>query len=251
MNHQRDGAGSPHGRDARATGGFRHLDTITAFFVAVLLISNIASSAKMVHVLGPFNFDAGTLLFPLAYIFGDILTEVYGYRASRKVIWLGFACNALVALVLWVVRLWPAAAFETRQAAYVAILGATWRIVVASFIAYFAGEFANSFTLAKMKIFTRGRWLWTRTIGSTLVGQAVDTGLFVSIAFLGAWAGHAVWVIGITNYVFKVGVEAVLTPATYAVVGFLKRAEGVDTYDTDTNFNPFVLRETAWPGGTG
>ena len=124
------------------------------------------------------------------------------------------------------------------------VLGLTWRIVLASFIAYFAGEFSNSFTLAKMKILTRGRWLWTRTIGSTVVGQAVDTALFVSIAFLGAFGLREVWVIGITNYVFKVGVEAVLTPATYAVVGFLKRAEAVDTYDTDTNFNPFVLRES-------
>jgi len=226
---------------------FRHLDTITAFFVAVLLISNIASSAKMVRLFGPFEFDAGTLLFPLSYIFGDILTEVYGYRASRKVIWLGFACSALMALVLAVVQVWPAASIEDRQAAYAAVLGTTWRIVAASFVAYFAGEFSNSFTLAKMKILTRGRWLWTRTIGSTLIGQAVDTGLFVSIAFLGAWAGHAVWVIGITNYLFKVGIEAVLTPATYAVVGFLKRAEGVDTYDHDTNFNPFALREAPGP----
>jgi uncharacterized integral membrane protein (TIGR00697 family) len=225
---------------------FRHLDTITALFVAVLLISNIASSAKMVRLVGPFAFDAGTLLFPLSYIFGDILTEVYGYRRSRKVIWLGFGCNALMALVLWIVRIWPAAPFETRQEAYVQVLGLTGRIVLASFVAYFAGEFSNSFTLAKMKILTRGRWLWTRTIGSTLVGEGVDTALFVGIAFLGAlnWTPGQVWMVGITNYLFKVGVEAVLTPATYAVVGFLKRTEGVDTYDTDTNFNPFVLRES-------
>jgi queuosine precursor transporter len=218
---------------------YQYLDLITALFVAVLLISNVASTKIL--ALGPFTFDGGTLLFPLSYIFGDILTEVYGYRRSRRVIWTGFGCAALMALVLALVGALPPAGGWGNQEAYQAILGTTPRIVLASLVAYFAGEFSNSYTLAKMKLITRGRWLWTRTIGSTLVGEGVDTMLFVTIAFAGSLPWPLFWSIVLSNYVFKCGVEAAMTPVTYQVTGFLKRAEHEDVYDTDTDFNPFNL----------
>jgi hypothetical protein len=207
--------------------------------VAVLLISNIASS-KILN-LGPFTFDGGTLLFPISYIFGDILTEVYGYRRSRRVIWVGFGCAALMAIVLAVVGALPPAEGWENQEAYEAILGTTSRIVLASLIAYFAGEFSNSYTLARMKVLTQGRWLWTRTIGSTLVGQGVDTILFVTIAFAGMLPWPLFWSIILSNYVFKVGLEAAMTPITYRVTNFLKREEKEDVYDVNTDFNPFRL----------
>jgi uncharacterized integral membrane protein (TIGR00697 family) len=216
---------------------YKYYDLIMALFVAVLLISNVASTKIL--KLGPFTFDGGTLLFPISYIFGDILTEVYGYRRSRRVIWVGFACAALMAIVFAVVGALPPAEGWEHQEAYEAILGATPRIVLGSLIAYFAGEFSNSYTLAKMKVWTQGRWLWTRTIGSTLIGQAVDTVLFVTIAFAGTLPWSLFWSIIISNYVFKCGLEAIMTPATYKVIGFLKREEQVDVYDTDTDFNPF------------
>ncbi|MFC2037315.1 queuosine precursor transporter [Chloroflexota bacterium] len=219
--------------------GYKYFDLIMALFVAVLLISNIASSKIL--KLGPFTFDGGTLLFPISYIFGDILTEVYGYRRSRRVIWVGFACAGLMAGVLALVGALPPADGWLHQEAYEAILGTTPRIVLASLIAYFAGEFSNSYTLAKMKVLTRGRWLWTRTIGSTLVGQGVDTVLFVTIAFAATLPWPLFWSIVISNYVFKCGLEAVMTPVTYRVTDFLKREENEDVYDTDTNFNPFRL----------
>jgi uncharacterized integral membrane protein (TIGR00697 family) len=222
--------------------GYKYFDLIMALFVAVLLISNIAST-KIVD-LGPFTFDGGTLLFPISYIFGDILTEVYGYRRSRRVIWVGFACAALMAIVLAIVGALPAAEGWPHQEAYEAILGTTPRIVIASLIAYFAGEFSNSYTLARMKVFTRGRWLWTRTIGSTLVGEGVDTVLFVTIAFAGTLPWSLFWSIIISNYIFKVGLETLMTPVTYRVTGFLKREENEDVYDFDTDFNPFKLQET-------
>lgn len=224
---------------ANLIGGFRYLDLVTAAFVAVLLISNVAS-AKIL-LLGPFTFDGGTILFPISYIFGDILTEVYGYRRSRRVIWAGFFAAGLMALVFWVVGALPSAPDWGNQASYEAILGMTPRIVVASLLAYFAGEFSNSFTLAKMKIFTGGRWLWTRTIGSTVIGQGVDTALFVTVAFLGVLEPTLLLAVVVSNYVFKVGFEALVTPLTYFVVRFLKRAEGVDVYDLGTNFNPFAV----------
>lgn len=218
---------------------YKYFDLIMAFFVAVLLISNIASSKIL--KLGPFTFDGGTLLFPISYIFGDILTEVYGYRRSRRVIWTGFACAGLLVLVLAVVGALPAADAWDNQDAYEAILGTTPRIVAGSLIAYFAGEFSNSYTLAKMKILTQGRWLWTRTIGSTLVGEGVDTVLFVTIAFAGALPWGLFWSVILSNYIFKCGVEAAMTPVTYRVTGFLKRTENQDVYDIDTDFNPFKL----------
>jgi uncharacterized integral membrane protein (TIGR00697 family) len=230
--------------------GYRYLDTITAIFVAVLLISNIASAAKIldwgVSLLGlRLAFDAGTLLFPVSYIFGDVLTEVYGYRRSRKVIWTGFALSGLMALTFWLVGHLPGEAeWETYagQEAYQAILGgvSSGGIIIASLVAYFAGEFSNSYVMAKMKIATRGRWLWTRTIASTLVGEGVDTALFVTIASLFdvfPWS-IAVTLI-VTNYIFKVGIEALMTPLTYRIVNGLKRAEHEDFYDYDTDFNPF------------
>lgn len=219
--------------------GYKYLDLITALFVAVLLISNVASS-KILD-LGPFTFDGGTILFPISYIFGDILTEVYGYRRSRRVIWIGFACAGLMAGILALVGALPPAEGWEHQEAYEAILGTTPRIVLGSLIAYFAGEFSNSYTLAKMKILTRGRWLWTRTIGSTLVGEGVDTVAFVSIAFAGTLPWSLFWSIIISNYLFKVGMEAIMTPVTYRITSFLKQAEKADVYDTDTDFNPFKL----------
>ena len=213
-----------------------------ALFVAVLLISNVASTKIM--RLGPFTFDGGTILFPVSYIFGDILTEVYGYRRSRRVIWTGFFCTGLMAAVLAIVGALPPAKGWENQSAYRTILGQTPRIVLGSLIAYFAGEFGNSYTLAKMKIWTGGRWLWTRTIGSTLVGEGVDTLLFVMIAFAGTMPGALLGSIIISNYVFKVGVEAVMTPVTYRVASFLKRVEHEDVYDVGTDFNPFKVSET-------
>jgi queuosine precursor transporter len=219
---------------------YRYLDLVTALFVAVVLISNVAST-KFVR-LGPFSFDGGTILFPISYIFGDILTEVYGYRRSRRVIWTGFFCAALMAGVFALVGALPAAEGWENQDAYQAILGSTPRIVLGSLVAYFAGEFSNSFVLAKMKIWTRGRWLWTRTIGSTLVGEGVDSLLFVLIAFAGTIPWPLLQAAVVSNYVFKCGVEALLTPVTYRVTGFLKRAEQEDVYDVGTDFNPFKVR---------
>ena len=226
---------------------YRYFDLVMAAFVAVLLISNIASN-KIV-TLGPFTYDAGTLLFPLSYIFGDVLTEVYGYRRSRRVIWTGFAAAALMAVVLWVVTLIPAAPDAgPNTEAFNSAVGSTPYIVLGSLIAFFAGEFSNSFILARMKVVTNGRWLWSRTIGSTIVGEAVDTILFLTIAFAiggvlqgSPMEGALFWSIFWSNYVFKVGVEVLFTPITYGIVGFLKRAEHEDYYDRNTDFNPFAF----------
>ncbi|MBI5071902.1 queuosine precursor transporter [Candidatus Falkowbacteria bacterium] len=216
---------------------YKYLDIITAFFVAVLLISNIAST-KILDF-GFFTFDGGTLLFPLSYIFGDILTEVYGYRRSRRVIWLGFGAAILASVVFIIVGKLPPAIGWENQEAYDKILGLTPRLVVASLIAYFSGEFSNSFILAKIKIWMRGRRLWVRTIGSTLVGEGVDTILFILIAFWGILPGSLILTLIISNYLFKTGVEVLFTPATYKIVKWLKRAESEDYFDYETNFNPF------------
>lgn len=219
---------------------YKYLTAISVFFVAVLLISNVAST-KIVDF-GWFTFDGGTLLFPLSYIFGDILTEVYGYKKARTTIWLGFISALVMSLVFIIVGKLPAAPDWNNQAAYDAILGLTPRIVIASLIAYFAGSFSNSFILAKMKIWTSGKMLWSRTIGSTVVGEFVDSALFILIAFAGVLPGSLLVTLIVSNYIFKTLVEVLFTPITYAVVGFLKRSEGEDTYDTDTNFNPFSVK---------
>jgi len=230
---------------------YRFFDLIMAVFVTVLVVSNIASSAKIVDwgfsLFGvPMAFDAGTILFPVSYIFGDILTEVYGYKRSRRVIWAGFACLALSAVIFWLIRGMPGEATWQSYAgdeAYNAILGgmSSGGIVLASLAGYWTGEFTNSFTLAKMKVLTNGRWLWTRTIGSTLIGELVDTVVFVVVASaFGVFPWSLFLTLTLTNYLFKCAVEALMTPVTYAAVGTLKRLENEDYYDRGTNFNPFA-----------
>ena len=231
---------------------YRFFDLIMAVFVTVLVVSNIASSAKIVDwgfsLIGvPMAFDAGTILFPISYIFGDILTEVYGYKQSRRVIWAGFACLALSAVIFWIVRIMPGEATwqsYAGDAAYNAILGgmSTGGIVLASLAGYWTGEFTNSFILAKMKVLTEGRWLWARTIGSTIFGELVDTVMFVVVASaFGVFPWSLFLTLTVTNYLFKCGVEALMTPVTYLVVGALKQAEHEDYYDRGTNFNPFTV----------
>lgn len=229
---------------------YRFLDWVMAVFITVLIISNIASSAKIVDwgvsIIGlRLAFDAGTILFPISYIFGDVLTEVYGFRHARRVIWTGFAMLALTALVLWLVRVMPGEASWQEyagQAAYEAILGgiSSGGIVLASLVAYLAGSFSNSVVMARMKVLTRGRWLWSRTIGSTLVGQAIDTVIFILVATLaGVFPWELFATLVVANYIFKVAIEVFMTPLTYRVVNALKRAEGEDYFDQDTVFNPF------------
>ncbi|MEI7810575.1 MAG: queuosine precursor transporter [bacterium] len=218
---------------------YKYLGSISVFFVSVLLISNVAST-KIVDF-NWFTFDGGTLLFPLSYIFGDILTEVYGYKRSRKVIWLGFFMALLMSLIFIIVGKLPSAPGWDNQVAYDLILGLTPRIVIASLVAYTCGEFSNSYILAKMKIWTKGKWLWTRTIGSTIVGEFIDSILFILIAFWGILPGALLLTLIISNYIFKTLVEVIFTPVTYKVVNFLKKKEAEDYYDIDTNFNPFNL----------
>ncbi len=219
-------------------------------FAVVLVISNIASTKLAVLTLGSWKpvFDGGTFLFPLTYIFGDVLTEVYGYARSRRVIWFGMAMNLLASLVFALVGLLPTDPSSPTKGAFETVLGFVPQIVLASLVAFFLGEFLNSYLLARLKVATAGRWLWTRTIGSTLVGEGADTLTFSFIAFgIGANAlpSDVLWNVILTNYIYKVGLEIVLTPLTYAVVSFLKRAEGVDFYDRATNFNPFRLRSVS------
>lgn len=226
---------------------YRYLDLVMALFVTVLIVSNIASSAKIVDwgiaILNlPLAFDAGTILFPVSYIFGDVLTEVYGFKRSRRVIWTGFACLALTAGVLWLVRVMPGEATwleQTGQDAYDAILGGltSGGIVLASLVAYLAGEFMNSIVLAKMKVATSGKWLWARTIASTLVGEGVDSLVFVGIACLtGVFPWSLFWTLAVTNYLFKTAIEVIMTPVTYWVVNRLKKLEQEDFFDTHTKF---------------
>lgn len=216
---------------------FRYFDIIMALFVAVLLISNLAST-KIVSM-WMFTFDGGTILFPLSYIFGDILTEVYGYQRSRKVIWTGFGAALLMSLVLWVVQELPPATDWTNQQAYESLLGFVPRIVLASLVAYFGGAFSNAFLMSKLKIKTKGKFLWIRTIGSTLVGEGIDTAIFCMVAFYGVLSNELLISIIISNYIFKSGVEILFTPLTYAIVNFLKKREKVDVYDTGISYNPF------------
>jgi queuosine precursor transporter len=224
---------------------YRYYDLIMASFVCVLLCANLIGTSKVatvnLPVLGEVRFGAGNLFFPLSYLFGDILTEVYGYARSRKVVWAGFGALAFASVMSWVVVHLPPARGWDGQATVEAAFGSTWRIALASLTGYFVGEFANSFTLAKLKIFTRGRWLWTRTIGSTIVGELCDTLVFYPLAFYGTWSNDVLVAVMIANYFIKVGWEVVATPITYQVVGALKRIEHEDFYDRDTNFTPFSL----------
>ncbi len=214
---------------------------ITAVFLTCLITANI-TAVKLVTVFG-LVLPAAIIIFPISYIFGDVLTEVYGYRQARRVIWLGFVCNLIAVVAIWVGQVLPAASFWDGQAAYERILGYTPRLLAASFLAYLVGEFANSFVLAKMKIATNGRWLWTRTIGSTLVGQGLDSLVFITLAFAGTipLAGLASAVV--TQWLAKSVYEAAVTPLTYTVVNFLKRREGLDVYDHETRFNPLLVTE--------
>jgi uncharacterized integral membrane protein (TIGR00697 family) len=229
---------------------YRYYDFVMALFVTVLLLSNLLSSAKIIDLglnLGGFAFvfDAGTLVFPISYIFGDILTEVYGYRRARRVIWAGFAASLLMGVFVWLAGALPGETLwqgTVGQDAYNAVLGGIYGLLVASLVAYLMGEFSNSYVLARMKVASAGRWLPVRTIASTLVGQAVDTVVFMAVATaLGVFPDDLFWSLVITNYVLKVGIEVVMTPLTVLVVGALKRAEGEDVYDRETDFNPFSL----------
>lgn len=226
---------------------FKYFDVIMAAFVAVLLCANLIGVHKVSTVNLPFYgeyiYGTGVLFFPLSYLFGDILTEVYGYARSRKVIWAGFGALVFASLMSYVVTTLPAAKTMSpgSQAAVELIFGQTWRIVAASLIAFWAGEFVNSFVLAKMKILTAGKYLWMRTIGSTFAGEAVDSLIFYPIAFLGTWSTEQVVSVMIGNYLIKVLWEVIATPVTYKIVEFLKRAEHEDHYDRDTNFNPFAF----------
>ncbi len=245
---------------ASARRHFHYFDYVMAAFVTILVLSNLIGAAKLATI-GGFKFGAGILFFPVSYVLGDILTEVYGYANARRCVWVGFFALLFMALMSAVVVAFPAAAdwscatakdprFAAQVAAqsagavcqstYVSVFGSTGRIVAASVMAFWAGEFVNSFVLAKLKIVTQGRWLFTRTWGSTICGQAVDSAIFYPLAFAGVWTGQDVVLIMVTNWGLKVAWEVLLTPVTYWVVGFLKAREGVDVYDTDTRFSPFA-----------
>jgi len=230
---------------------YRWLPAITAVFVTSLIVSNII--AVKLFSAGPILLTVAIIIFPISYIFGDVLTEVYGYARARQVIWIGFFCNLMAVLVIWIsiqlppAPFWSAGVFgspEAAQQAYEAILGFAPRLLAASFIAYLFGEFLNSYVLARMKIATNGRYLWMRTIGSTLVGQLVDTGIFIILAFIGTIPLHELWKLIVAQWLIKSAYEAAATPLTYLVVGYLKRAENEDHYDRRTNFNPLAWEDS-------
>ena len=244
---------SPSGPATTGQRQFRYFDLVMAAFVTVLLLSNIIGAAKLSALSmnwwpdgwwpapdGMFIFGAGILFFPLSYVLGDVMTEVYGYARARRVIWVGFAAMVFMAFMSWAVVAMPPADSWSGQSAYEQVFGLVPRIVLASIIAFWAGEFVNSFVMARMKILTRGKALWSRTIGSTVVGQGVDSLLFYPIAFLGIWETKDVLLVMVTNWALKVLWEALLTPVTYAVVDWLKLREGVEIFDTDTDFSPFA-----------
>ncbi len=234
---------------------YRYFDLIMVAFVTILVCSNLIGPAKIAQINTPWlagispalatlTFGAGVLFFPISYVFGDILTEVYGYARSRRVIWAGFAALGFASIMAWIVVKLPPAPFWHNQDAYDVAFGSTWRIALASLIAFVCGEFVNSFVLAKMKIWTSGRWLWTRTIGSTIFGEAVDSMLFYPLAFYGSGIipDDKLPLVMVAQFITKVAVEVVFTPVTYKIVGLLKRAESEDFYDRDTDFNPFSMR---------
>jgi uncharacterized integral membrane protein (TIGR00697 family) len=230
---------------------FRYYDFLVAGMVAVLLCANLIGPAKVctltLPLLGAVTFGAGNLFFPVSYIFDDVLTEVYGYARSRRAIWAGFGAMLFATFMSWAIISMPPSPVEPfnkqLQPALEIVFGNTGRIAMASIFAYWIGDFANSYVLAKMKLWTNGRWLWTRTIGSTIVGEGLDSLVFYPIAFYGIWTNQALLAVIVFNWLLKVSVEVVATPVTYAVVGWLKRKEGVDTYDRNTDFTPFTLRD--------
>jgi queuosine precursor transporter len=243
---------APHERHRH----YKYYDLCMVGFVTVLLCSNLIGPGKVCQIALPFSlpwgsttltFGAGNLFFPIGFIFGDILTEVYGYARARKVIWAGFAAMIFATLMSYIIIALPPNPDEpfnrTLQPALETVYNGTWRITVASLLAYWLGDFANSFVLAKMKLLTRGKYLWTRTIGSTIVGQGVDSIIFYPLAFFGLWTGTAMFSVIIFNWLFKTTVEIVMTPVTYKVVNFLKRAESENFFDYDTNFTPFSLED--------
>lgn len=230
---------------------FRYYDFLVAGMVGVLLCSNLIGPAKVCVVdlplIGEFSFGAANLFFPIGYIFADVLTEVYGYARARRAIWAGFGMMIFATFMSWVIIHIPPSPNEpfnqTLQPALETVFGNTWRIIAASILAYWVGDFVNSYVMARMKVWTQGQHLWMRTIGSTVCGQGVDSLLFYPVAFYGIWTNDALLAVVLFNFTFKVLLEAALTPVTYLVVGWLKRAENVDTYDTDTDFTPFSLRD--------
>lgn len=255
---------TPIGGAAGARRHFRYFDYVMTAFVAILLLSNLIGAAKLADV-GGVTFGAGILFFPISYVIGDVLTEVYGYANARRCVWAGFFALIFMAVMSYVVVAMPpfsdwqcaasgdplfagavkaADAGAVCQSTYVSVFGSTWRIVIASLFAFWAGEFVNSFVLAKMKVWTRGKHMWSRTIGSTVFGQAVDSAIFYPIAFYGVWEDSAVLTVMVTNWAMKVAWEALLTPVTYAVVGWLKGREGVEVFDEDTEFSPFAKAES-------
>jgi hypothetical protein len=234
---------------AQSVRSYRYYDFVMAAFVTVLICSNFIGAAKQAVVdlplLGPTPFGAGVLFFPISYIFGDILTEVYGYGRDRRVVWAGFGALAFASFMAWVVVSLPPAPsdyMKSYQPALESVFGNAWRIALGSMIAFWCGSFANSYVMAKMKIWSSGRWLWTRTIGSTIVGEFIDSALFYVIAFYGIWATEDLAKVVMIQYLLKTGWEVVMTPVTYRVVAFLKRAEHEDYYDRQTNFTPFSLK---------
>lgn len=242
-----EGSSQKPGSAGGAQPQFRYFDLVMAAFVTILLLSNIIGASKPSYIALPsgseWSFGAGVLFFPISYIIGDILTEVYGYERARRVIWTGFAALAFMALMAWVVVSLPPAQGWPGQEAYEFVFGNSWRIVIASMVAFWAGEFANSFVLAKMKVWTRGKHLWSRTVGSTVVGQGLDSLIFYPLAFYGlaGWPPELLWQVVLSQWLIKTAWEALLTPVTYMVVNLLKRREGVEVFDTDTDFSPFAL----------
>jgi uncharacterized integral membrane protein (TIGR00697 family) len=243
MNASPDAPPSPHLSRIDGLAGarrhFRYFDYVMVAFVAILLLSNLIGASKLAS-LGGVTFGAGILFFPVSYVIGDVLTEVYGYANARRCVWAGFFALVFMAFMSFIVVAMPPADGWDGQSAYEAVFGSTWRIVLASVTAFWAGEFVNSFVMAKMKLLTGGKHLWTRTIGSTVFGQAIDSALFYPIAFLGTWTTGQVLTVMVTNWGMKVLWEAVLTPVTYAVVGWLKRREGVEVFDDNVDFSPFA-----------
>lgn len=241
-------AARPLAGQALAQANFRYYPYVMAAFVAILLLSNVIGAAKPSYIVLPgdtqWAFGAGVLFFPVSYIIGDILTEVYGYANARRVIWTGFAALIFMAFMAAVVVALPPAAGWPGQEAYEFVFGNSWRIVLASIVAFWAGEFANAYVLARLKVITAGRFLWVRTIGSTVVGQGLDSAIFYPLAFWGlaGWPVEQLWQVVLSQWAIKVAWEALLTPVTYWVVGFLKRREGVEAFDSATDFSPFGSR---------